>query len=119
MFRGCKLLVNLDLSNFDTTNTVHMYEMFCDCESLFNLDISSFNCSTNKDLFPEKQFGIFPSSLMNMMWGNMGSMFMNCKNLTNLTISYIDYKNKMFMADLYSGVKNEHLKLKVKKPNFK
>lgn len=43
MFNSCVSLEELDLDNFDTSNVEFMYEMFCDCKSLVNLKISNFN----------------------------------------------------------------------------
>jgi len=36
MFSGCKLLTNIDLSNFNTQNVTNMSDMFWGCESLKN-----------------------------------------------------------------------------------
>ena len=43
MFYNCSLLINLDVSNFDTKNVVDMNYVFSDCLSLKNLNISKFN----------------------------------------------------------------------------
>ena len=40
MFYGCKLLNNIDLSNFNTENVSNMGHMFDGCESLTNINLS-------------------------------------------------------------------------------
>ena len=43
MFYGCRGLISLDLSNFDTSNVTRMYSMFSDCNSL--KEIKMVGCS--------------------------------------------------------------------------
>lgn len=50
IFRGCKLLTNLDISNFDTSKVTNMSGMFNGCGSLTNLDLSNFNTSNVTDM---------------------------------------------------------------------
>ena len=57
MFHGCKNLVKLDLSDFDTSKVYYMNGMFYNCYSLVYLDLSNFNCDkikSNKEM--EKMF---------------------------------------------------------------
>ena len=63
MFYGCYSLKSLNLSNFNTSKVNNMANMFQDCESLEVLDISSFDTS-----FVE----------------NMGHMFKGCRSLKSL-----------------------------------
>ena len=58
MFWGCKSLKYLDLSNFDTSNVYNMNNMFEYCESLESLDLSNFNVREPYD-----------NSINNMFWG--------------------------------------------------
>ena len=46
MFYNCVSLVNLDISNWNTSNVKHMRGMFSNCSSLTNLDLS--NCNVSK-----------------------------------------------------------------------
>ena len=46
MFKGCELITNINLSNFNTNNVTNMYCMFYGCSSLTNINLSNFN--TNK-----------------------------------------------------------------------
>ena len=43
MFNGCSSLKELNVSNFNTNNTIKMAAMFSDCASLTELDLSNFN----------------------------------------------------------------------------
>ena len=69
MFYDCCTLIQLDLSNFDTSNVVNMYCMFSDCKSLTQIDLSNFD--TSKVI-------------------NMHGMFYHCKVLIQLDLSHFD-----------------------------
>ena len=43
MFEGCKSLIELEISNFDTTNVTLMHNMFKDCSSLQKINLTNFN----------------------------------------------------------------------------
>ena len=66
MFSGCSNLTTLDLSNFDTSNTLNMKNMFTNCNSLISLNLSHFNVSLInntenmfKDVIRFKKFKFF------------------------------------------------------------
>ena len=42
MFYYCKNIINIDLSNFDTSNIINMERMFCGCENLIDINLSNF-----------------------------------------------------------------------------
>ena len=48
MFSGCDSLINLDLSNFDTSNLRNMKYMFHECDNLASVDLSGFALTYNK-----------------------------------------------------------------------
>ena len=52
MFNGCKSLINLNLSNFNTEkeNVNNMNDMFDGCENLNNIDLSNFNTQNATDI---------------------------------------------------------------------
>ncbi len=56
MFSNCTSLMTLNLSNFNTFNTINMEEMFQKCSSLTELDLSSFN-TTNLSSYRNDMFG--------------------------------------------------------------
>ena len=91
MFRGCDGLVSVNFSNFNTENVTNMSYLFEVCDSLLNLDLSSFNTKNVID---------------------MSHMFSECASLKSLDLSNFDTKNviKMdFMFDCCSSL--SHLNL--------
>ena len=46
MFHGLSNIIQMDLSNFNTTGTTEMIGMFCGCSSLISLDLSNFDTSS-------------------------------------------------------------------------
>lgn len=69
MFYYCPSLISLDVSNWDTSNVTSMSSMFLNCYSLTNLDVSNWNTSKVK---------------------SMSNLFNNCTSLTSLDISNWD-----------------------------
>ncbi len=53
MFYCCRILTQLDVSNFDTSNVTNMSSMFFGCANLSQLDVSNFDTSnvTNMDFY--------------------------------------------------------------------
>ena len=73
MFKECKSLEYLDLSNFDTSNVKGMWLMFSGCSKLKEIKgINNFNTSNVK---------------------NMSNMFENCESLEYLDLSNFDTSN--------------------------
>ena len=66
MFRGCKILNKLDVSNWDISKVTNLQATFQECQSLTSLDVSNWNTSNVT---------------------NMHRMFNNCKSLTSLDVS--------------------------------
>ena len=65
MFLGCKNIIDINLSSFDTKKTKNMGSMFDGCNNLTNLDLSNFD---TKNV------------------ANMNAMFYGCYNLTNIIL---------------------------------
>ena len=61
LFFECLSLINIDLSNFNTKNTIDMSCMVYECNSLTNINLFKFNTE-------------------NVL--NMSGMFIGCKSLT-------------------------------------
>ena len=59
MFRDCDKIIEIDLSNFDTSQVTLMIKMFYNCSSLISLNLNNFNTSQVK---------------------NMNEMFYSCSN---------------------------------------
>ena len=66
MFSGCKKITSIDLTNFKTSSCTNMNSMFAVCELLTSLNLSGFDTSLVK---------------------NMGAMFYDCKSITQLDLS--------------------------------
>ena len=92
MFQHCSALEALDLSGFDTTQTINMEFMFNGCQALQQLDLSSFD-----------------TGQVRMMM----AMFQNCEQLTELDVSSFDTAAATQMDYMFNGCKQlEQLDLK-------
>ena len=111
MFRRCKSLTCIDLSNFNTDAVTDMSWMFLACSNLTSLDVSSFNTAavTNMhDMF----YGC--SSLTSLDLSNfnttavttMGWMFWGCSSLTSLDLSNFNTAAATRMNDMFYGCSN-------------
>ena len=85
MFRDCNNLTNINLSNFETRNVINMNSMFCDCKNLTNIDVSNFETKNVT---------------------NMQCMFCDCTNLINIDVSNFDTKNVTDMSCMFYGCNN-------------
>ena len=85
MFNGMSNLTTLNLSNFDTSKVTKMWTMFTDMSSLTSLNLSSFNTSQVTD----------------MSW-----MFKGMSNLTTLNLSNFDTSKVTNMHAMFKGMSN-------------
>ena len=81
MFKDCKNIIEINLSNFNTSAIESMDSMFEGCSSLISLDLSNFNTSLVK---------------------NMGFMFSSCSKLTSLDLSNFDTSLVTLMDSMFS-----------------
>ncbi len=72
MFSGCSNLTSINTNSFTTENVIDMDSMFSGCSSLTELDLSHFNTANVT---------------------SMPYMFLGCTNLQNLNISSFDFRN--------------------------
>jgi len=70
MFYTCNKIIEIDFSNFDTSEVTDMIRMFGECTSLISLNISNFNTSKVK---------------------RMGYMFNSCSSLKSLNLSILTH----------------------------
>ena len=110
MFYGCKSLIQLDLSSFDTSNVTTMYKMFYDCERLTQLDVSNFDTSnviTMYKMFNEckalTELDLSNFNTSNVI--NMCGIFSGCKSLTEIDLSNFDTSRVTDMCGMFSGCK--------------
>lgn len=72
MFRSQRNMTSLNISSFNTSNVTNMKKMFESCGSLSSLDVSSFDTSNVE---------------------NMQNMFAGCKNIRSLNLQSFDTGN--------------------------
>lgn len=82
MFANCKMLIELDLSGFDTSKVTSMRSMFDECSSIDELDLSGFDTSKVTD---------------------MQGMFSGCWGLKKLDISSFRTHNVTNMSDMFAA----------------
>lgn len=96
MFYNCNNLTSIDASSFDTSNVTDMSKMFYNCSNLTTLDLSGWN--TENVTIIETMFA-FCSSLTTIVGlndlnvsnvNNMGGLFTDCPNLTEINVSNWD-----------------------------
>jgi surface protein len=80
MFAGCSDITEIDLSNFNTSETINMCYMFTDCISITSLNLSNFDTSKVSRMF---------------------DMFRNCSSLTSLDLSSFDTSNVETMKSAF------------------
>ncbi len=107
MFKGCKNLTELDLSNFNTEKVTDMNNMFESCQNLTSLDLSSFNTAqvTNMSNMFEHCKSLTSLDLSNFNTANvesMKNMFDECENLVSLDISNFDTEKVTNMDYMFS-----------------
>ena len=85
MFYGMSNLTTLDLSNFDTSKVTDMHSMFFDMANLTTLNLSNFDTSKVTD---------------------MQSMFYCMSNLTSLDLSNFDTSKVTDMQSMFYGMAN-------------
>ena len=78
-------VVEIDLSNLDTSNVTTMRTMFQRCTNLMKLNISNFNTEQVED---------------------MRNMFNKCINLSDLNISNFNTKNVTIMSAMFGDMSN-------------
>ena len=104
-------ILELDLSNFDTSKVTNMSHMFHDASSLATLDLSSFDTSKVTDM--SWMFRNVPnlttldlSSFDTSKVTDMSWMFRNVPNLTTLDLSNFDTSQVTNMFAMFNGMSN-------------
>ena len=104
-----KNILEIDPSNFDTSNVTNMHAMFYGESNLTNLNLSNFDTSKVTDMA-----GMF-ANMPNLVTLNlssfdtskvivMNSMFYNMFNLTTLNLSSFNTSNVTNMYSMFSGM---------------
>ena len=85
MFYGCDFIRELDVSGFDTSRVTNMESMFANCTEVEKLDTSGFDTSNVT---------------------NMSEMFVECRYLETLDLSGFDTSNVTDMHGMFSACMN-------------
>ena len=85
MFVGMDNLTSLNLSNFDTSKVTNMARMFVGMDNLTSLNLSNFDTSKVT---------------------NMSAMFWGMRNLTTLNLSNFDTSKVTDMSDMFQHMRN-------------
>ena len=81
MFEGCSSLKSLDLSHFDSSSVIRMDDLFNGCSSLESLDLSHFKTSSVK---------------------KMDGMFYGCIKLKYINLSNFDIRSTITTSNMFS-----------------
>ena len=111
MFYNCKVINEIDLSHFDTSQVTDMNRMFWNCVSLTSLNLKNINTSkvTNMNtLFGryEKLTSIDLSNFDTSQVINMEAMFYGCETVTTLDLSNFDTSRVSNMVQMFCGCEN-------------
>ena len=98
MFKECSKILEIDLSNFDSSNVKTIESMFYECSSLTSINLTNFDTSNVSDMnqlfyscisLNSIDLSSFITSKVNYMY----SMFQNCSSLTSLNLSNFNTSN--------------------------
>jgi len=110
LFENCISLTSINLSSFDTSQTISMENMFSYCTLLQEIDISNFNLSLVTSMaymfsFCKLLNSIILPSLTELSVINLSHMFSDCNSLLSLDLSEFDASNAVYMDNMFSGCK--------------
>lgn len=106
-----KNILELDLSNFDTSKVANMSHMFNGMRNLTTLNLSNFNTSNVTDM-GGMFFSMTSLTTLNLSnfdtskVTNMGSMFYGISNLTTLNLSNFNTSQVTIMGGMFYGMSN-------------
>ena len=107
MFEFCDKIIEIDLSNFDTSQVTDMNAMFFHCRELISLNLLNFDTSHVTDIgymfsscwkLTNLNLSIFNTSQVK----DMDDMFSSCSELTSLDLSNFDTTKVTNMAGMFS-----------------
>ena len=104
-------ILELDLSNFDTSQVTYMNDMFVNMHNLTSLDLSNFDTSQVTDMgnmffYASSLTSLNLSSFNTSKVTNMGSMFNNASSLTSLSLSNFDTSKVVDMGAMFNNMSN-------------
>ena len=106
------LIINIDVSNFDTSLVTDMQYMFERCTNLISLDLSNFNTSLVTDMkhMFEDCYSLISLNLSNLntsLVTDMQFMFSGCYELLSLDVSNFDTSLVTDMTHMFEYFENE------------
>ena len=111
MFSGMSNIIEIDLSNLDTSKVVNMESMFFECSNLKKINFGNINTASVTNM---KQLFYFCVNLISIDLSNfvtssvttMNAMFKGCESLTSLDLTNIDSSKVEDMFDIFCQCKN-------------
>ena len=104
-------ILDIDVSNFDTSNVTDMYRMFSGMSKITSLDVSNFD--TSKAIDMEYMFsGVRSLTSLNVSNFNtskvtrMNGMFAGVESLTSLDVSNFDTSNVTDMQAMFTSMRS-------------
>ena len=102
-------ILELDLSNFDTSNVMNMADMFANTRNLTTLNLSNFDTSkvTNMSGMFSNMSNLTSLNLSNFDTSqvtNMSWMFKSASNLTTLDLSNFNTSKVKYMSNMFAGM---------------
>ena len=111
MFSFCYDIIEIDLSNFDSSKIKSMNNMFVSCNSLININFTNFKTSKVTDMsnlfvncisLKSLDLSLFDTSNVETMF----SMFHGCYSLTSLNLSYFNTSKVKEMKQMFFQCSN-------------
>ena len=108
MFNRCYEIIEIDLSNFNTSKIIDIQRMFAECHSLQFINFNNFDTSsvTSMDSLFANCFSLTSLDLSNFDTSQvqkMSSMFEGCKELTSLDLSAFKTGNNSSIYRMFRG----------------
>ena len=109
MFQGCSNIIEIDLSNFDTSKLTNMSSMFNGCSQLYSLNLSNFDTSNAKYMYNmfdgcSKLISLDLSYFNTERVSNMDSMFKGCSKLEYINLKNFKETNLRYYPDIFKNV---------------
>ena len=106
-----KNILEIDLSNFDTSKVTNMARMFVGMDNLISLNLSNFDTSKVTDMARmfvgmDNLISLNLSNFDTSKVTNMSAMFWGMRNLTTLNLSSFDTSQVTDMSDMFQHMRN-------------
>ena len=112
MFQDCKNILEIDLSNFDSSSVIDMKYMFDNCQSLTSINFKNFKTSKVNALSClfrncKSLISLNLSGFKTINNEGTNQMFLGCESLTSLNLSNFDTsKVSFFFKSMFENCSN-------------